>query len=115
MCSSDLILPGARLDADGLGGRVGFRATTPDRLPLVGALPDPRTQPPADATLKEIPRLVGAHALLGLGSRGLVWATLAAELLASRLADDPAPLENDLADAIDPARFLLRARRRGRK
>jgi tRNA 5-methylaminomethyl-2-thiouridine biosynthesis bifunctional protein len=42
----------------------------------------------------------------GLGSRGLLWAPLGAELLASRLAGDPSPLPRDLAGALSPRRFL---------
>jgi tRNA 5-methylaminomethyl-2-thiouridine biosynthesis bifunctional protein len=38
----------------------------------------------------------------------LVWAALAAELVASRLNGEPLPLPRDLVDALDPARFLLR-------
>ncbi len=96
-----------------LSGRVGFRAATPDRLPLVGALPDPLTPLSRDCRLAGVPRLPGLFGLLGLGSRGLVWAALAAETLASRLHGDPMPLENDLLDAVDPCRFRLRAHRRG--
>jgi tRNA 5-methylaminomethyl-2-thiouridine biosynthesis bifunctional protein len=33
-------------------------------------------------------------------------------LLVSQLEGDPLPLENDLVDALDPARFLLRDARR---
>lgn len=108
------ILPGAGtgLDPAELGGRVGFRATTPDRLPLVGALADAQAALPHDVQLKNMPRREGLYGLLGLGSRGLVWATLAAEILASRIAGEPAPVENDLCDAIDPARFRLRVHRR---
>lgn len=109
------ILPGAEktLNAGSLGGRVGFRATTPDRLPLVGALPDMAAHLSRDTQLRDLPRLPGLYGLLGLGSRGLVWATLAAEALASQLHGDPLPLESDLMDAMDPARFRLRAHRRG--
>ncbi|MDO9224485.1 MAG: bifunctional tRNA (5-methylaminomethyl-2-thiouridine)(34)-methyltransferase MnmD/FAD-dependent 5-carboxymethylaminomethyl-2-thiouridine(34) oxidoreductase MnmC [Pseudomonadota bacterium] len=106
------ILPGVLLDPTSLDGRVGFRATTPDRLPLVGALADAHAKLPHDLRLKDVPRQEGLYGLLGLGSRGLVWATLAAEILASRLNGDPSPVETDLLDAIDPARFLLRAHRR---
>jgi len=86
------ILPGAArgLDPAALEGRVGFRAATRDRLPVVGAL---------------APGLYGAFAY---GSRGLVWAALAAELLASLLEGEPLPLEGMLADALDPARFTRR-------
>ena len=36
---------------------------------------------------------------------------LAAELLAAQIEGEPLPLEAALADALDPARFVLRARR----
>ena len=110
------ILPGAGggLDAARLDGRVGFRCVPPDRLPVVGAL---AAASPADreARLHDVPRMPGAYALMGLASRGLTWAWLAAERLASELEDEPLPVELDLADALDPARFLLRAARRGRR
>ncbi|MCP5277902.1 MAG: bifunctional tRNA (5-methylaminomethyl-2-thiouridine)(34)-methyltransferase MnmD/FAD-dependent 5-carboxymethylaminomethyl-2-thiouridine(34) oxidoreductase MnmC [Thiobacillus sp.] len=110
------ILPGAEqaLATGDLNGRVGFRAATPDRLPLAGALPAKGAPLAPDIRLDDMPRLPGLHGLLGLGSRGLVWATLAAEALASQLHGDPLPLEGDLLDAMDPARFLLRQHRRGR-
>lgn len=113
----ELILPGstARLEAGGLDGRVGFRAVAPDRLPLIGPLPgDPATLAGEVPTLSTLPRREGLHALLGLASRGLVWAQLAAELLAGQLEGEPLPLESDLVDALDPARFVLRRLRRGR-
>ena len=47
-------------------------------------------------------------------ARGLIWAPLCAELLVSRLENAPLPLEAALVDALDPARFVLRARRSGR-
>ncbi len=110
------ILPDVRVNLDPakLDGRVGFRATTPDRLPLIGALMNTEAPLPHDLRLKHMPRRAGLYGLLGLGSRGLVWAALAAEILASRLEGDPAPVETDLLDAIDPARFLLRLGRRPR-
>jgi tRNA 5-methylaminomethyl-2-thiouridine biosynthesis bifunctional protein len=86
------IVPGAAdgLDPAALEGRVGFRAVTRDRLPVAGEL---------------APGLYGAF---GYGSRGLVWASLAAELIASRIEREPLPLEAKLADAIAPARFTRR-------
>ena len=93
-----------------LRGRVGFRSVAPDRLPLVGAVPDPAFAVGAER-LRELPRQRGLHALLGYASRGLTWAPLAAELLAASLEGEPLPLEASLAAAIDPGRFQLRARR----
>jgi tRNA 5-methylaminomethyl-2-thiouridine biosynthesis bifunctional protein len=93
-------------------GRVGFRCVAPDRMPLVGALPDPDAAGRIER-LRDVPRHAGVYGLLGYASRGLTWAPLAAELLAAQLNGEPLPLEADLVAALDPARFLLRDRRRG--
>jgi tRNA 5-methylaminomethyl-2-thiouridine biosynthesis bifunctional protein len=93
-----------------LAGRVGFRCVAPDRLPLVGRLPD-FAAAGATERLRDVPRHPGLHALLGYASRGLIWAPIAAELLAAQLEGEPLPLETALVDALDPARFVLRARR----
>ena len=112
----DELLPGAAkgVDAAQLGGRVGLRTAAPDRLPLIGALPDIDAPAGEPATLERLPRLAGLHALLGFSARGLAWAPLAAELLASQLEGDPLPIGTELARAVDPARFHLRALRRGK-
>jgi tRNA 5-methylaminomethyl-2-thiouridine biosynthesis bifunctional protein len=112
------IAPGAAAGIDPalLEGRVGFRAVTPDRLPVVGALPQPH--PPSTARraarLASLARQPGLFGAFGYGSRGLAWASLAAELLASQVEGDPLPLEGALVDALDPGRFLVRAAARGR-
>ena len=92
------ILPGADAPYDprALDGRVGFRAVARDRLPLVGALPG----------------MEGVHGAFAYASRGILWCSLMAELLASRLESEPLPIEARLADAVDPARFALRTTRR---
>jgi tRNA 5-methylaminomethyl-2-thiouridine biosynthesis bifunctional protein len=112
----DELLPSAvqGIDASQLDGRVGLRSAAPDRLPMVGTLPDTEALTGNAATLDTLPRQAGLHALLGLSARGMVWAPLAAELLASRINGEPLPVERDLARAIDPARFHLRAVRRGK-
>jgi len=91
------ILPGASLGLDpaNLDGRVAFRAVVPDRLPMVGPLGN---------------GLFGAFAY---GSRGLLWASLAGEIIAGILEGEPLPVERRLAAAVDPGRFALRAARRG--
>ena len=109
------LLPGAALgiDARSLTGRVGIRSTARDRVPLVGTLPAPLAAKDVEqTTLINMPRIPGLHVLLGLGARGIVWAPLAAELLASQLAGEPLPLEPALLRLIDPARFYLQALRR---
>ena len=110
----DFILPGfsAPFDPASLDGRVGFRPASPDRLPMVGAVPAvasaERTTPLAD-----IPHQPGLFTATGFGARGLVWASLVGELLASQINGDPLPLERDLVDALDPGRYLLKPPRPG--
>jgi tRNA 5-methylaminomethyl-2-thiouridine biosynthesis bifunctional protein len=78
-----------------LENRVGFRSVTPDRLPVVGKLGE------------------GVYGAFAYGSRGLVWAALAAEMIASELNGEPMPLEGRLADALSAQRFARRAGSRG--
>ena len=92
-----------------LGG-VGYPLVAPERLPLVGRLPDFDAAGGTER-LRDVPRHPGLFGLLGYASRGLTWAPLAAELLAAAIEGEPLPLEASLADALDPARFVLRARR----
>ena len=101
--------PDAAKDAP-LEGRVGFRSVAPDRLPLVGRVPDFDAAGTTER-LRDVPRHPGLYALLGYASRGLIWAGLSAELLAAQIEGEPLPLESSLVDALDPARFVLRARR----
>ncbi len=115
------LLPQAQagLDASTLDGAVGFRCVAPDRMPLVGALPDvvaARTHKAslAGAHLADLPRCQGLYCAAGFASRGLIWAALAAEIIASVIEGEPLPVEGDLADAFDPGRFVLKRVRRGR-
>jgi tRNA 5-methylaminomethyl-2-thiouridine biosynthesis bifunctional protein len=75
--------------------RVAFRSVTPDRLPVVGRIAE------------------GVYGTFAFGSRGLIWAALAAELIACEVEGEPLPVEGKLADAISPARFAKRAESRG--
>ncbi len=106
LLGDDALLPDAPL-----AGRVGFRCVAPDRLPLVGALPQADGSGRIERS-RQVPRHPGLYGLLGYASRGLSWAPLAAELLAAQLDGEPLPLEVELVAALDPARFLVRARRR---
>jgi tRNA 5-methylaminomethyl-2-thiouridine biosynthesis bifunctional protein len=104
-----------------LAAHVGWRTVTPDRLPLVGPLPDQAAWLRARAAghradaLRHLPRLhddtSGLYVFSGLGSRGLTHAALGARLLAAWIAGAPFPVEARLVDAVDPARFALRTSR----
>ena len=96
-----------------LGGRVSWRLQTPDRLPLIGPLP--RTdlhQGSRQDQARFIARQPGLYMIGALGSRGLIWAPLAAQMLCAWVESTPMPLEADLLDALDPARWLVRQARR---
>jgi len=97
-----------------LGGRVGWRLQAADRLPVVGPVPLPKADwPPGrhDQT-RLVPRVPGLYVATAFGARGLTLAPLAAALLAAQINGDPWPLENDLVEAIDPARWQVRQVRR---
>ncbi|CAB3712453.1 bifunctional tRNA (5-methylaminomethyl-2-thiouridine)(34)-methyltransferase MnmD/FAD-dependent 5-carboxymethylaminomethyl-2-thiouridine(34) oxidoreductase MnmC [Paraburkholderia rhynchosiae] len=105
-------------DPAAYAGRVAFRCVTSDRMPMIGNLADEilaarDAQRLAGAWPLDLPRSEGLYSAFAYGSRGLVWAALGAELIASQIEGEPWPLERDLAADIDPARFLLKALRRG--
>ncbi|MEY4724552.1 MAG: hypothetical protein RL043_701 [Pseudomonadota bacterium] len=120
-------------------GRVAIRHASHDRMPHIGRVISQLALqaglPRSTSQLHHLPREDKLYVLGGLGSRGLSIAPLAAELLASQIVsaskgspskgdcaaqegkhgalDAPsAPLPRPLLDAVDPARFVLRAHRR---
>ncbi|MBL4623020.1 MAG: bifunctional tRNA (5-methylaminomethyl-2-thiouridine)(34)-methyltransferase MnmD/FAD-dependent 5-carboxymethylaminomethyl-2-thiouridine(34) oxidoreductase MnmC [Immundisolibacteraceae bacterium] len=106
-----------RANSDQLEGRVSLRSSTPDHLPLVGPLStagglELRYQElhhgRADQHYPVALNLPGLYLNVGHGSRGLVSAPLSAELIASHLSGDVAPLSRDLIDALHPDRFRIR-------
>lgn len=91
-------LPGlaARLEGASLGSRASLRASTPDRLPIAGAIGD------------------GLFVLGGLGGRGFTTAPLLAEHVAAKLFGAASPLPLPLGEVVAPDRFEIRAARRSR-
>ena len=95
---------------------VGARLSSRDHLPLIGSVPDLQAVRAQRADLARndrlpLPHLPGLWMATGFGGRGLLWAVLAAEVLAARLEHEPLPITHDLVAAIDPARFLRRTLR----
>lgn len=79
----------ARITAAGSTvSRTAVRATTPDRLPLAGALDE------------------GLYVLGGMGSRGFCASPLLAEHVAALATGAPSPLARDLAARVSPSRFV---------
>lgn len=111
----------ASVNGAALRSRASLRATTPDRAPIVGLLPD------AEAWLAQYADLAygrsitttapppahrGVYVIGGLGARGFTLAPLLAERLASEICNEPMPLSQAALDAIHPARFLHRSLKR---
>lgn len=113
-------LTGMELDIDPrtLVGRTGWRWTAPDRLPIIGAVPELALLRGGVAARSRwdqprfVPRESGLFVFTALGSRGITWSALGAQVLASCIAGSPVPLEASLLDAVDPARFISRGVRR---
>ncbi len=117
-----------RLNADSLPignlqGRAAFRCTSPDYLPIVGPVADAAAFAEAYGVLRKdarqtpdtpCPWLPGLYVNTGHGSRGLITAPLAAELLAAWLDNEPLPLPREVAEACHPNRFALRELIRGK-
>ncbi len=100
-----------------LHGRVAFRCTSPDYLPIIGPLADAEAFAGAYAVLSKdarqapdtpCPWLDGLYVNTAHGSRGLITTPLAGELLAAWLDGEPLPLPRAIAEACHPNRFLLR-------
>lgn len=79
--------------------RVGFRCQSTDFLPLAGPVP---AQP------------AGLWISIAHGSRGITGTPLCADLLAAQILDMPAPIDQEMIDALSPARFMLRQSQRQR-
>ncbi|NBC21151.1 MAG: FAD-dependent 5-carboxymethylaminomethyl-2-thiouridine(34) oxidoreductase MnmC [Alphaproteobacteria bacterium] len=100
--------------------RAGIRATTPDRLPVAGPLPDPELARERFGGLRhgreitgDAPRVAGIWLATGLGSRGFTFAPWIAGLLTAQLCGDPAPASREACERVSAMRFLLRGFRRG--
>ncbi|MCA1788500.1 MAG: FAD-dependent oxidoreductase, partial [Thioalkalivibrio sp.] len=88
---------------DVTGAWYGQRAVFPDRLPMVGAMPE-QTITGGDP----LPRI---FLNLGYGSHGLLYAALGAQVLADRLSGLPEPLPDTLGQLFSPSRFEAGPRR----
>ncbi len=118
----DRLLPGLFRQQDELSGRVAFRAVSEDRVPVVGCVPDSdafqsdyhdlqhgrqaRQYPPGRY-------LPGLYLSTAHGSRGLASCFISGETVAAIICNDPVPVEKDILDYLNPARFIIRKLKRG--
>lgn len=111
------------LDAqpENLTGRVGFRPTTPDHLPIIGGLADTDwlasaylNQSHTQAVFKYPSQRyqAGLYVTNGHGARGLMSVFLAAKLICADMMGEPAPIVPSLYAATHPVRFKIREWRR---
>jgi tRNA 5-methylaminomethyl-2-thiouridine biosynthesis bifunctional protein len=105
------------LNLDSVEGRVAFRCSLPDYLPVVGAAPIEEMMLSDFAPLRKNSRAgiptagsywPGLYINLGHGSRGLAYTPICAELLAAQINHEILPTPQDMANALNPARFLIR-------
>ena len=121
-------VPGCRealdaLNPAALNGRVSYRCTSPDYLPVVGPAPElegflrdfgPLRKNARQSIDSHGSYWPGLYLNTAHGSRGLASTPVAAELLASMLCDEPLPFSRALSRALSPARFIIRDLSRNR-
>ncbi|TNE82563.1 MAG: FAD-dependent oxidoreductase, partial [Gammaproteobacteria bacterium] len=107
-----------------LSGRAAFRCTTPDYLPIAGPAPVMEDYLKDYELLRKNARShipvagscwPGLYLNCGHGSRGMSYAPLCAELIASELCGEVPPLSLELRQAVHPGRFIIRDMKRGKR
>ena len=105
--------------ADIGSSRAGIRVSTPDKLPIVGAVPDVEKTIAAWRMLRDgkdptEPAIYAPniYVLSGLGAHGLTDAPLAGAILAAMITGAPLPVPTDLLQHLLPERFLWRGLKR---
>jgi glycine/D-amino acid oxidase-like deaminating enzyme len=84
--------------------RVAFRCQSIDFLPLCGPLPVATDIPHRPAQ--------GLYLNVAHGSRGITGTPLCAELIADMICGQPLPTDQEMIDALAPARFIVRKRKK---
>ena len=111
-------------DISVINSRASMRATTADRLPLIGPVADvkffddnysdlhkgkPASKYPSAKYLD------GLYINAGHGARGLTSAFLSAEIIASQLNNEPLAVSNSVWKVVNPSRFKIRQYRKNVK
>lgn len=106
-----------------LQGRVSFRTTSPDYFPIVGPVPHEKNTLSTFAALRKNAKTMiaepgqfyaGLYCNLAMGSRGLAYAPLCAELLADLIVGDFLAVEKNMYKHLNPSRFLIRSLKRSK-
>ena len=116
-------VPDVFLQSDKLEGRVGFRASSEDWVPMIGAVPDRSAfiQQYKDLhhgrptqQYENGKYLPGLYVSAAHGSRGMCSCFLSAEIIASMVEGSLLPVSKIVCDYINPARFIIRRLKRNR-
>lgn len=114
----------SRLDTHKPQGKVGFRTTTPDYFPIAGPLPNWQHMDERFAALrKKANKRIACTASvqpqlycnIALGSRGLAYAPVTADIITRLISGQTLPITTDLYQHLHPARFLIRDLRRNKR
>ncbi|MDB2415228.1 FAD-dependent 5-carboxymethylaminomethyl-2-thiouridine(34) oxidoreductase MnmC [Rickettsiales bacterium] len=108
------------VDYNSLDGRVSFRASSPDRRPMVSAVAcfNSFKQDYFDichGRQKKYPDgkyLKGLYISVGHGSRGITSCPIAGEILAEMITGKESKLPKNILDILNPARFIIRKLKR---
>jgi tRNA 5-methylaminomethyl-2-thiouridine biosynthesis bifunctional protein len=112
----------SRLDPATIQSRAALRVSLPDLAPIAGLMPDaPAWRARFDALRHGAPVDVssappahhGLYVLGGFGARGFLLAPLLAERVVAEAFGEPQALDRRALEAAHPARFLVRALKRG--
>ncbi len=110
-------------EAEHVGGRIAFRPTTPDHLPVIGQVPDwnwveenylQQSHTHAVYRYPEMRYQQGLFVNNGHGPRGLMSVFLAAEWLLAEIDGRESIAPESLRNACHPARFVIRQWRSGK-
>jgi len=108
---------------DKCDGRVSFRCSVADYVPIIGPIPNiPLFTESYKALSKNAkwtssvitPNINNLYINIGHGSRGLISTPLAGEYLASLICNEVSVYEREIEHAIHPARFLVRSLKKGK-
>jgi tRNA 5-methylaminomethyl-2-thiouridine biosynthesis bifunctional protein len=100
-----------------LTGKAAVRCSTPDYLPIIGPVPDygyfcQAYQGLGKGQLKRLypagRYYPGLYVNVGHGSKGIISTPLAAELITAMACQTTLPMTTELAQAVSPARFIIR-------
>jgi len=106
------------LEANPVLERVSLRCNSPDRMPLVGQAPNLLAMKRDFADLAKNAKTKftsagkyhsGLYLNVAHGSNGLASCPISAEFIASLITGENLPLSRDVADALNPSRFLIRS------